>query len=170
MASDIIQRLRDRAKFNTAVSPYNLLLDAAEELEAADKAEAMMRDEIAALRKRCAELEAAPSSKMVGSNDHASTPMLGQKYFDENGQVTVVGYPHSAQVEIERLNDELTCMSEALEASRRAPAETTFSSVVETVNDIVTLVGSAAEAKDVDITIMISRLALAEFERGKASK
>lgn len=59
MTSDIVQRLRDRAKFNTAVSPYNLLLDAAEELEAADKAEAMMRDEITSLRKRCAELEAA---------------------------------------------------------------------------------------------------------------
>lgn len=59
MASDLIQRLRDRAKFNTAVSPYNLLLDAAEELESAEKAEELMREHIAAQDRRIAELEAA---------------------------------------------------------------------------------------------------------------
>jgi hypothetical protein len=57
--TDLVNRLRHRAKFDTAVSPYNLMLDAAEELEAAEKAESMMRDEITTLRKRCAELEGA---------------------------------------------------------------------------------------------------------------
>lgn len=40
--------------------------------------------------------------------------VTGQNYYDENGAVTFVGYEHSAQVEIARLNDDLTCHSEAL--------------------------------------------------------
>lgn len=45
MVDDIVNRLRDRVKFNTAVSPYKLMEEAA--------------DEITDLRKRVAELEAA---------------------------------------------------------------------------------------------------------------
>lgn len=81
MASDLIQRLRDRAKFNTAVSPYNLLLDAAEELESAEKAEELMREHIAAQDRRIAELEEALEQIMspgtvAGMHDQDRAPKL----------------------------------------------------------------------------------------------
>lgn len=52
MASDLVERLREVASITTGLlySRRTLLKDAAAELEAADKAEAMMREEIASLR------------------------------------------------------------------------------------------------------------------------
>ncbi len=47
------------------------------------------------------------------------SPTMGQIFCDENGKKVLIGFEHSAQKEIERLNDELTCGSEAFEAVSR---------------------------------------------------
>lgn len=60
-----------------------------------------------------------PQAHVWGESSPKESLTHGQRYYDETGAVTVIGYPHSAQVEIERLNDELTCLSEALDAAQR---------------------------------------------------